>query len=45
MDEDQVPYDLQLLPKDLLPEAEGLETLTLGEEGLSLVLPPDAPET
>lgn len=43
MDEDQVPFDLQLLPKDLLPETDGLDSLTLGEEGLSLLLPPNHP--
>lgn len=43
MDDDQTPYDLQLLPKDLLPEADGLDSMTLGEEGLSLLLPPDHP--
>lgn len=43
MDEDQASFDLQFLPKEMLPEAEGLEALTLGEEGLSLLLPPGHP--
>ena len=43
MDEDQVPYDIQFLPRELLPEGEELESLLLGEEGLSLLLPPGHP--
>lgn len=43
MDEDQAPYDMQFLLRELLPEGEELESLLLGEEGLSLLLPPGHP--